>query len=106
MKGDKHKLASNKSAAKFKVIIVKHTTPSSPIADVPDASNDPVVHTRTDVPAAASDDPAALCLYAQAHSSVRSSAPPSAKYNGYFSSRVRSIAPCSVIDRYYRVNPP
>jgi hypothetical protein len=46
---------------------VKHTTPSSPIADVLDSSDDPVVHTTTDVPAAAFDDPAALCLYARAH---------------------------------------
>ena len=85
---------------------VKHTTSSSPIANVPDNSDDPVVHTTTDVLVAVFDDPAALCHYARSQSSVPSSAPPLAKSNDYSSSRVRSIAPCSVIDHCYRVNLP
>ena len=85
---------------------VKHTTSSSPIANVPDNSDDPVVHTTTDVLVAVFDDPAALYHYARSQSSVPSSTPPSAKSNNYSSSRVRSIAPYNVIDHCYRVNLP
>jgi hypothetical protein len=72
---------------------------------VSDAS-DPPKHIADDHAVDTENVPAALCNYPRAHPSERSSAPPTARSNGYLSSRVCSRATTNVLERSYGIDPP